>query len=123
QPVGEVGEIARAARILFLVDAAQTAGHLPIDVREMSCDLLACPGHKGLLGPLGTGILYVRPGVEQHLSSFRQGGTGTRSEEDVQPETLPDKYESGNHNASGLIGLEAGAAWLLDRGVSAVHDH
>jgi selenocysteine lyase/cysteine desulfurase len=65
----------------------------------------------------------VRPGVEEQLSSFRQGGTGTRSEEDVQPETLPDKFESGNHNAPGLVGLEAGAAWLLDRGVSAIHDH
>ncbi len=121
QPVASVGAIARDAGALFLVDAAQSAGHLPIDLRALRCDLLACPGHKGLLGPLGTGVLYVRPGVEQHLSSFRQGGTGTRSEEDVQPETLPDKYESGNHNAPGLVGLEAGAAWLLDRGVAAIH--
>src|SRR4029077_18767398 len=95
QPVAAVGEIARTAGALFLVDAAQTAGHLPIDVRSLPCDLLACPGHKGLLGPLGTGVIYVRPGVEEKLSSFRQGGTGTRSEEDVQPETLPEKYESG----------------------------
>ena len=123
QPVATVGDIARKSGALFLVDAAQTAGHLPIDVRSFPCDLLACPGHKGLLGPLGTGILYVRPGVEEHLSSFRQGGTGTHSEKDVQPETLPDKYESGNHNAPGLVGLEAGAAWLLERGVAALHDH
>jgi cysteine desulfurase / selenocysteine lyase len=123
QPVAAAGEIARDARALFLVDAAQTAGHLPIDVRDLPCDLVACPGHKGLLGLLGTGVLYVRPGVENLLSSFRQGGTGTRSEQDVQPETLPDKYESGNHNAPGLVGLDAGAAWLLDRGVAANHHH
>jgi cysteine desulfurase family protein len=122
QPVAAVGEIARKAGALFLVDAAQTAGHLPIDVSSLPCDLLACPGHKGLLGPLGTGILYVRPGVEEKLASFRQGGTGTRSEEDVQPDTLPDKYESGNHNAPGLVGLEAATAWLLERGVAAIHE-
>lgn len=123
QPVAEVGTIARAAGILFLVDAAQTAGHLPINLRELGIDLLAAPGHKGLLGPLGTGILYVRPGVEARLASFRQGGTGTRSEDDVQPESLPDKYESGNHNAPGLVGLEAAVAWLLERGVKSVQQH
>jgi cysteine desulfurase family protein len=122
QPVADVGKIAHEAGALFLVDAAQTAGHLPIDLRELPIDLLAGPGHKGLLGPLGTGFLYIRPGVEARLSSFRQGGTGTQSEEDVQPDSLPDKYESGNHNAPGLVGLEAALTWLLERGVSAVHD-
>src|SRR5262249_13695751 len=101
---------------------AQTAGHVPINLRDLSVDLLAGPGHKGLLGPLGTGFLYVRPGVETRLSSFRQGGTGTQSEEDVQPESLPDKYESGNHNAPGLVGLEAALTWLLERRVASVHD-
>lgn len=117
QPVEEVGRIAREAGALFLVDAAQTAGHLPIDLRNLPVDLLACPGHKGLLGPLGTGVLYMRPGVESVLESVRQGGTGTRSEDDFQPETLPDKYESGNHNAPGLIGLEAAVSWLLETSV------
>ena len=107
QPIAAVGQIAREAGVLFLVDAAQTAGHLPIDLRNLPVDILAAPGHKGLLGPLGTGVLYVRPGIEQRLASFRQGGTGTRSEDDMQPESLPDKYESGNHNAPGLAGLEA----------------
>jgi cysteine desulfurase / selenocysteine lyase len=123
QPVADVGTIARKAGALFLVDAAQTAGHLPIDLRNLPIDLLACPGHKGLLGPLGTGVLYLRPGVESRLDSLRQGGTGTRSEEDVQPETLPDKYESGNHNAPGLVGLEAAVSWLTGRGVMAIHRH
>jgi cysteine desulfurase family protein len=123
QPIAEVGQMARAAGALFLLDAAQTAGHLPIDLGTLPVDLLACPGHKGLLGPLGTGVLYLRPGVEGRLASFRQGGTGTQSENDVQPESLPDKYESGNHNAPGLAGLEAAAAWLLERGVESVHRH
>lgn len=112
QPIDDVGAIARQAGLFMLVDAAQTAGHLPIDVRNSPIDMLACPGHKGLLGPLGTGLLYLRPGLEQHVSSFRQGGTGSLSEDDHQPERLPDKYESGNHNAPGLFGLEAALAWL-----------
>ena len=123
QPIVEVGQIARDAGVLFLVDAAQTAGHLPISLQNLPIDILAGPGHKGLLGPLGTGFLYLRPGVESNLSSFRQGGTGTRSEDDVQPMSLPDKYESGNHNAPGLFGLEAAASWLLAQGVDSVRHH
>jgi cysteine desulfurase / selenocysteine lyase len=123
QPVADVGEIARKGGALFLVDAAQTAGHLSINLKKLPIDLLACPGHKGLLGPLGTGVLYVRPGVESRLDSLRQGGTGTQSEDDVQPENLPDKYESGNHNASGLVGLEAAVSWLTQCGVGAIHYH
>jgi len=112
QPVEDVARIVADSGALFLLDAAQTAGHLPIDVSELELDLLACPGHKGLLGPLGTGLLYVRPGVERRLWPTRQGGTGSRSEDDRQPETLPDRYESGNHNAPGLVGLEQSLAWL-----------
>ena len=123
QPVAEVGEIAHQAGALFLVDAAQTAGHLPINLQDLPIDLLACPGHKGLFGPLGTGVLYLRPGIETRLTSLRQGGTGTRSEDDVQPESLPDKYESGNHNAPGLVGLEAAVSWLTERGVPAISPH
>jgi selenocysteine lyase/cysteine desulfurase len=123
QPIAEIGEIARKAGAVFLVDAAQSAGHVPIDVSSFPVDLLACPGHKGLLGPLGTGILYVREGIEEQLRSTRQGGTGSQSENDSQPSSLPDKYESGNHNAPGLVGLEAGLTYLLDRGVTDVHAH
>ncbi|MEW4529864.1 MAG: aminotransferase class V-fold PLP-dependent enzyme [Maioricimonas sp. JB045] len=112
QPVEDVARIVADSGALFLLDAAQTAGHLLIDVSELEVDLLACPGHKGLLGPLGTGLLYVRPGVERRLWPTRQGGTGSRSEDDRQPETLPDRYESGNHNAPGLVGLEQSLAWL-----------
>lgn len=117
QPIAEIAEISASQGVLLLVDAAQSAGHIPIDVSSLPIDLLACPGHKGLLGPLGTGVLYVRKGVEERLLSIRQGGTGTRSEDDRQPESLPDKYESGNHNVPGLVGLEAAVTWILERGV------
>jgi len=122
QPIADAGEIAHDSGALLLVDAAQTAGHIPINLRDLPVDLLAGPGHKGLLGPLGTGFLYLRPGIEERLVSFRQGGTGTRSETDVQPQSLPDKYESGNHNAPGLVGLEASLSWLLERGVASIHE-
>ncbi|QDT45104.1 putative cysteine desulfurase [Gimesia alba] len=123
QPVNDVGEIARNAGVLFLVDAAQTAGHLPINVSQMPVDFLACPGHKGLLGPLGTGLIYLRAELAEQVNSFRQGGTGTRSEEETQPETLPDKFESGNHNAPGLIGLKASLEYLQERGISTIREH
>jgi cysteine desulfurase family protein len=123
QPIDDVGEMARAHGAFFLVDAAQSAGHIPIDVSRSPIDLLAAPGHKGLLGPLGTGILYVGPGVEEQLESVRQGGTGSHSEDDRQPERLPDKYESGNHNVPGLFGLEAALAWIEERGVQEIGRH
>jgi cysteine desulfurase / selenocysteine lyase len=123
QPIADVAEIAKAAGKLFLVDAAQSAGHVPIHAREQGIDLLACPGHKGLLGPLGTGLLYLKPGLEDEIESTRQGGTGSQSEEDYQPERLPDKYESGNHNAPGLVGLEAGLAWLANQDPNKLRQH
>ena len=123
QPVAEVGRIARDHGAALLVDAAQTLGHLPISVEEMLVDLLAAPGHKGLLGPLGTGVLYIRPGIESRLRSVRQGGTGTRSEEDCQPQSLPDKYESGNANVPGLAGLAAGIDFVETRGLIAIRRH
>lgn len=123
QPVDEVGAIAQQAGAWMLVDAAQTAGHLPIDVRNSPIDMLACPGHKGLLGPLGTGLLYLRPGIEQYVASFRQGGTGSLSEVDRQPEHMPDKYESGNHNAPGLFGLEAALEWLDQHPLAELRAH
>lgn len=123
QPVADVVQIAHQQGALCLVDAAQTAGELPIDVAALGVDLLAAPGHKGLLGPLGTGLLYLRPGVEAHVAPLRQGGTGSQSEQDRQPESLPDRYESGNLNVPGLAGLGAGAAWLAGRGVAPLRRH
>jgi len=123
QPIEAVGQIAAERGIPFLVDAAQSLGHVPIDVSRIRCQLLAAPGHKGLLGPLGTGILYIAPGIEKSLLSVRQGGTGTRSDEDVQPESLPDKYESGNLNVPGIVGLEAGVSHVLETGLAGLQEH
>jgi len=131
QPAEEYGLVCRAARVnapkagggvALLVDAAQSLGHEPVDVRAMDVDLLAFPGHKGLLGPLGTGGLYLRPGMEELVRTVREGGTGSQSERDVQPSAMPDKYEPGSQNAVGLAGLSEGLAYLLERG-EAIYEH
>ncbi|MFG0259762.1 MAG: aminotransferase class V-fold PLP-dependent enzyme [Phycisphaerales bacterium JB041] len=123
QDIGTVGRACRERGVPFLVDAAQSLGHVPVDVESMGIDLLAFPGHKGLMGPLGTGALYIRPGLEDRIEPVRQGGTGSRSERDTQPADLPDRYESGSHNTLGIAGLLAGVEWLLDRSVEAVRAH
>lgn len=123
-PVVEVGAIARRHGILFLVDAAQTAGVLPIDVAAMNIGLLAFTGHKGLLGPTGTGGLLLGERVEvDDLLPLIRGGTGSRSEHEEQPDFLPDKYESGTPNAVGLAGLSAGLAYVQERGLDAIRAH
>lgn len=123
QPVREIGRIAREAGVPFVVDAAQSAGHLPLDVQADCIDLLAAPGHKALLGPTGTGFLYLRPGMEKLVRTVREGGTGSVSEQPTQPEFLPDKYEPGSHNAAGIIGLSAGVKWIAEKTVEALHAH
>jgi cysteine desulfurase/selenocysteine lyase len=123
QPIREIGRIARDHGIPLVVDAAQSAGHVAIDLREDGIDLLAAPGHKALLGPLGTGFLYVRPGVEKILRTLKEGGTGSLSELDRQPDFLPDKYEPGSHNAIGIAGLNAGVKWILDQGIETLASH
>lgn len=123
QPIEAVARLARSHGVRLLVDAAQTLGHVPIDVQALGIDLLAFPGHKGLLGPLGTGGLYVRPGLEADIRPLISGGTGSVSERPEQPDFMPDKYESGSHNAIGLVGLGAAADWILHRGVASLHEH
>jgi cysteine desulfurase family protein len=123
QPIAEIGAVVRTSESLFLVDAAQSLGHVPIDVGQLEVDLLAAPGHKGLLGPLGTGVLYLRPGVERQLEPLRCGGTGTQSDEDRQPDVLPDKYEPGNHNMPGLAGLAAATEFLEEKTIKAIEQH
>ncbi len=118
QPVAEIGRMARASGVPMLVDAAQTAGSLPIDVEAMCIDLLAFPGHKGLLGPQGTGGLYVREGVD--LNPLKQGGTGSESKSPHQPSFYPDRLESGTLNVPGIAGLNAAARYLLNIGVAII---
>ncbi len=123
QPIDVIAETCRERGILFLVDAAQTAGHVPLDFGALPVDLLAFPGHKGLLGPLGTGALLIRAGVEEHMQTVREGGTGSESERPVQPDALPDRFEAGSHNAIGIAGLLAGVEWILERGVEQLRAH
>jgi selenocysteine lyase/cysteine desulfurase len=123
QPVGAIGPLCRERGIPFLVDASQSIGHVELDVRALAIDLLAFPGHKGLLGPLGTGALYIRPGWERVLHPLREGGTGSASERDVQPDDLPDCYEAGSHNMPGIVGLSEGVHYVLQRGASALRAH
>lgn len=120
QPVREIGALAAQHGILSLVDAAQTVGEVPVDWLAKVADLVAAPGHKGLLGPLGTGFLYVKPGVEMMLAPLRQGGTGSQSESETQPAGMPDRYESGNLNVPGILGLRAGIDYLTARTIDAI---
>lgn len=120
-PVKEAGQIARNHDLLFLVDTAQTAGVLPLDMEEACIDLLAFTGHKSLYGPMGTGGLIIGPRIDpEELHPVRQGGTGSRSEEVVQPAFLPDRYESGTPNAVGLAGLLAALTWLKAEGIETI---
>lgn len=118
-PIEEIGAICREAGVPFMVDAAQSAGAIPIDVVKMNIDLLAFPGHKSLLGPTGTGGLYVSETVSPH--PIRSGGTGVFSEVRLQPEQLPYYYEAGTQNAVGLAGLCAGTRYILERSVSGIY--
>ncbi len=120
-PIREIGEIARQRNILFMVDAAQSAGSLLIDVNDMNIALLAMPGHKGLLGPMGTGLLYVRDDVI--LKPLKEGGTGTKSRELDQPYDFPEGYEAGTVNAPGIIGLGYSARYVSKMGVENIREH
>lgn len=121
QPLMDVSGIARGCGALLLVDAAQTAGVVPIDLQALGIDMLAFPGHKGLLGPTGTGALYVRPGIE--ISPWREGGTGGDSASVVQPRDWPFYLEGGTPNVLGIAGLLAGVQYVQERGVDAVRRH
>jgi len=120
-PVAEAGEISHRRGLLFLVDAAQTAGIFPINVDEMHIDLLAFPGHKGLYGPTGTGGLYIRDGIK--LKPLKYGGTGSHSQSEEQPQTLPEAMESGTLNTIGIAGLGAGVSFVMQEGVDKIRHY
>ncbi len=123
QDLAAMSSVAREKKVLFLVDAAQSLGHVPLSVRGAGIDLLAFPGHKGLMGPQGTGGLYVRPGVEGRVATTREGGTGHLSEHDVHPHDMPQKFEAGSHNTIGIVGLSESVVWILERGVLDLREH
>ncbi len=120
QPVAEIGAVARKNNLLFLVDAAQVLGVMPVNVEEMKIDLLACSGHKGLMGPPGTGLLYV--GNRAQVKSWREGGTGGDSLSIFQPSLLPTGLEAGTHNLLGIAGLSKALDYLLKETIEKIRD-
>jgi cysteine desulfurase/selenocysteine lyase len=118
QPVAEIASLAKRSGVLVLLDAAQSAGLLEIDLREMRIDLLAAPGHKGLYGPPGTGFLYVAEGID--LAPLQVGGTGGQSSGPDQPAAFPERLESGTLNTPGIAGLSAGIDFLRETGLASV---
>ncbi len=120
-PLEEIGRIALRNGILFMVDGAQGAGHMEIDVKRQHIDILAAPGHKGLMGPQGTGFLYIRN--ELSLKPVSEGGTGTRSAELRQPVDFPEGYEAGTVNSPGIIALGAAVRVISKIGVDVIEEH
>lgn len=117
-PIAEIGRIVHETGVKFLVDASQGAGAVSIDVEEQNIDMLAFPGHKGLMGPQGTGCLYVKDGIT--LKPLMEGGTGSNSEYQYQPEFMPDLLESGTLNTPGIVGLGCSARYVAQRGVAEI---
>jgi len=123
-PITEIASITHRSGVLLLVDAAQTTGVIPIDMRAIGIDLLAFTGHKELQGPPGIGGLVIAEDVDvSQIEPLICGGTGSRSESEEQPDDLPDKFESGTANLAGIAGLGAGLKWIMDRGIDEIRDH
>ncbi len=117
-PIAELSSIAHDHGAKILVDIAQSAGHIPVHLSQWKIDMAAFPGHKGLLGPQGTGGLYIAPDMD--LNPWIYGGTGSQSEEINQPTVRPDRYEAGTPNTPGIAGLQAGARYVLERSVTKI---
>lgn len=123
QDAAAIGRICAARGVPFALDAAQTAGHLPIDFQALGLSALAVPGHKGLLGPGGVGALLLRDELAQRLTPLIAGGTGSASDSEYLPPYLPDRFESGTANLPGYYGWEAALRFVEDRGVAALRRH
>lgn len=123
QPVEQVAAATKARGVRLLVDAAQSMGRVVIDAKQLAADLIAAPGHKGLLGPLGTGVLWLGPGVERDLRPLHYGGAASGGERLEMPDTVPDRYEAGSLNVPGIAGLAAGVEHVLATGVETIRQH
>lgn len=123
QDAAAVGDICRRHGIPFCLDAAQTAGHIPVDFAALGLSALSVPGHKGLLGPSGIGALLLTPELAAQLTPIVSGGTGSASDSEEIPPYMPDRFEPGTPNVPGIYGLEAALAFLEQTGVEAVAAH
>jgi len=120
-PIDEIGKMCRKHQITYLVDASQSAGVLDIDMQKFNIDFLAFPGHKGLLGPQGTGALLINSDIE--MNQLKEGGTGSESSSLHQPNFYPDKFEAGTPNLPGIAGLNAGLKYIQNRGTKSILSH
>jgi len=121
QPIAAIGKICRERGVLFVVDASQSAGRVKIDLQQQQIDVVVFTGHKSLLGPTGTGGMYVRDGVE--IRQTRAGGTGVRSAVRTHLPEYPYRLEYGTINAVGIAGLQAGVGWVRQQGIEKIHAH
>lgn len=121
QNIEEIGRIAKKNNLIFIVDAAQTAGVFKIDVKQMNIDIMAFPGHKCLYGPQGIGGLYIGNSIK--IDTFKEGGTGSNSNIMEQPGFMPDKFESGTLNTPGIVGLGAGMDFISNVGIDVIRKH
>ena len=122
-PIGDVGEICQKHNMKFIVDCAQTAGVLPVDMEAMHIDALAFTGHKGLLGPQGIGGFILKEEMISLVDPLLSGGTGSISHTEEIPEFMPDRFEPGTMNLPGILGLHAGLAWLQETGTETIKNH
>ncbi|WP_313339318.1 aminotransferase class V-fold PLP-dependent enzyme [Sedimentibacter sp.] len=120
-PIEKIGSMCKRRNVLFMVDASQSAGVLEIDMKRYNIDLLAAPGHKGLLGPQGTGVLIIN--CDDEIKHLKEGGTGSESSNIFQPSFYPDKLEAGTHNLPGIAGLNEGVKYILNKGTKSIYSH
>ena len=120
-PIREIGEICRRRHLFFAVDTAQSAGTIPVDMKECGIDFLAFTGHKGLLGPQGIGGFLISEELDACMEPYIAGGTGSMSDSLDMPGSLPDKYESGTLNLPGIIGLHAALSYIGEKGIAKIH--
>lgn len=119
-PLGEIASLCKKHGVPLIVDASQSAGSLDLDFEKTACEFMAMPGHKGLLGPQGTGVLLCRSNA---VKTMIEGGTGSFSEREDMPEMLPDRLEPGTHNVPGIAGLLEGVRWLRKRSIPDIFEH
>ena len=123
QPIDAISDICKKRDVRLLVDAAQTIGHIPIDVQKIGCDMLGAPGHKGLLGPMGTGVLFLSDAVSEEISPLRFGGTGSNHVDATQPTQMPQKFEAGSLNVPAISGLGEGVKFVHSEVGEAMQEH